>query len=231
MMSFCQAVRKETNRYFEESFKHPFVKGLVNGTLPIEKFAYYMLQDAYYLKHYSKVLALTAVKAEKEADMKFFLEKAQFVQQSELLLHTTVFQELGITEEQIAGFIPAPATYNYVSHMYQAVYNGDAAESFAAMLPCPWLYQEIGEYYRDAKPGVKVYEDWINMYSDIAFKQSIEEQIEMMDRYAHENPHKSDILEQHFIRSCYYEWQFWEMSWTMQDWEGEVKKYELIEHL
>lgn len=229
-MSFCQNIRKETNSYFEHSFHHPFVKELVNGTLPIEKFAYYMLQDAYYLKHYAKVLTLTAAKAEKNADMNIFLEKAQFVQQSELALHTTVFQELGITEEQIANFRPAPAAYNYVSHMYQAVHNGDAAESFAAMLPCPWLYQEIGEFYRDKKPGVKVYEDWLNMYSDISFKRSIEEQVEMMDRYAQENPHKSGVLKEHFIQSCYYEWQFWEMSWTMQDWEREVTKYELIEH-
>lgn len=22
------------------------------------------------------------------------------------------------------------------------------------------------------------------------------------------------------VRSCYYEWQFWEMSWTYQDWVG-----------
>ena len=229
-MSFCHNIRKETDRYFEASFHHPFVKGMVDGTLPIEKFAYYMLQDAYYLKHYAKVLALTAVKAESGAYMDIFLEKAQFIQQSELALHATVFKELGIPEEKVNSFRPAPAAYNYISHMYQAVYNGDAAESLAAMLPCPWLYQEIGAYYRDTKPGVKVYEEWIQMYSDCAFERSVEEQIEMMDRYADENRHKSSILKEHFLRSCYYEWQFWEMSWTMQDWEREVGKHGLIEH-
>ncbi|MGM9945438.1 MAG: thiaminase II [Lysinibacillus sp.] len=227
-MSFCKEIREQANVYFEASFHHPFVKELVNGTLPIEKFAYYMLQDAYYLKHYSKVLALTAAKAKSDKEMDCFLEKAQFVQRSELALHTTVFKELSITEEQVQNFEPAPAAYNYVSHMYQAIQHGDVDESFAAMFPCPWLYQEIGEYYRDKKPGVKVYEDWLAMYSDASFKQSIEEQKAMMDRYAMENPQKLNILKSHFIRSCYYEWQFWEMPWMMQTWESEVMKYELI---
>ena len=49
--------------------------------------------------------------------------------------------------------------------MYNAAYNGDVAEAFAAMFPCPWLYQEIGEKYKDSKPGIKLYEEWIALYS------------------------------------------------------------------
>lgn len=227
-MSFCKEIRKQADVYFEASFHHPFVIELVNGTLAIEKFAYYMLQDAYYLKHYAKVLALTAAKTKNDTEMAYFLEKAQFVQHSELALHATVFKELAITEEQVKNFEPAPAAYNYISHMYQAIQHGDVAESFATMFPCPWLYQEIGEYYRDKKPGVKVYEDWLAMYSAASFKQSIEEQKTMMDCYAMENPQKLHTLKTNFIRSCYYEWQFWEMPWTMQTWKSEVMKYEFM---
>lgn len=38
-------------------------------------------------------------------------------------------------------------------------------------------------------------------------------------------------LLENFKRSCYYEWQFWEMFWTFQDWVQEVKKYELPANL
>ena len=134
-MTFCEEVRKETNLYWQGSFEHPFVKGIVDGTLPLEKFKFYMMQDAYYLKHYTKVLAIAASKAETNEDITFFLETARYINEAELELHRTVFQELGVTEEEEAHFEPAPAAYNYVCHMYNAAHNGDVAEAFCSHVP------------------------------------------------------------------------------------------------
>ena len=227
-MTFCDEVRKETNLYFEGSFEHPFVKGLVEGTLSIEKFKFYMIQDAFYLKHYTKVLAIAASKATTNEDTTYFLENARYINEAELELHRTVFKELGVTEHELEIFEPAPAAYNYVSHMYNAAYNGDVAEAFAAMFPCPWLYQEIGEKYKDSKPGIKLYEEWIAMYSNPDYEEKIELQKSMMNRFAEEQPEKVQLFKAHFKKSCYYEWKFWEMPWTLEDWKGEVANYEYI---
>lgn len=227
-MSFCEQVRRETDLFWEGSFNHPFVKGIVDGTLPIKRFKYYMMQDAYYLKHYTKVLALAALKAKSNEDIHYYLESARFINEAELELHRTVFQELDVTDYEIENFQPAPAAYNYVTHMYNAAHNGDVAEAFAAMFPCPWLYQEIGDKYRDAKPGVKLYADWIAMYSAPEFKESIEVKKAMMDRYAHEQPEKMATFKAHFEKSCYYEWKFWEMPWTLENWKDEVALYEYV---
>jgi len=225
-MSFCEEVRKETDVYWEGSFQHPFVKGIVEGSLPLEKFKYYMLQDAYYLKHYSKVLSIAATKAETNEEITYFLNQANYIHEAELELHRTVFKELQVTEEEIAQFDPAPAAYNYVSHMYTAAHNGDVAEAFAAMFPCPWLYAEIGQKYKHAKPGVALYEQWIALYSSDEFAETIRYQKERMDRYAEEQPEKVAIFKRHFEKSCYYEWKFWEMSWTFENWQAEVMTYE-----
>ncbi|MEL4025292.1 thiaminase II [Lysinibacillus endophyticus] len=227
-MTFCEEVRKETDLYWEGSFNHPFVRGIVDGSLPIEKFKYYILQDAYYLKHYTKILAIAASKADTNDEITYFLNSARFINEAELELHRTVFKELEVTEEEIEQFEPAPAAYNYVSHMYNAVHNGEVAEAFAAMFPCPWLYQEIGEKYKDAKPGVKLYEEWIAMYSNPEFKESVENQKAMMNRYAELHPEKVHIYKSHFLKSCYYEWKFWEMPWTLENWEQEVKEYGFV---
>lgn len=227
-MSFCEEVRKETDLFWEASFNHPFVKGIVDGTLPIEKFKYYMLQDAYYLKHYTKILAIASSKAETDEDIMYFLNTSRLIHEAELELHRTVFNELGVSVEEVNNFDPAPAAYNYVSHMYNAVHNGDVAEAFAAMFPCPWLYQEIGEKYKDAKPGVKLYEEWIAMYSNPDSKEKIEYQRLMMDRFAEQQPTKKNIFKSHFKKSCYYEWKFWEMPWTLENWENEVAHYDYV---
>ncbi|WP_110926777.1 thiaminase II [Bacillus massiliglaciei] len=224
-MTFCREIRKETDLYWERSFQHPFVKGIADGSLPMGKFKFYMMQDAYYLKAYTKVLSIMASKAETNEEIAYFLEKAHSVHEAELGLHRTVFRQLGVTEADLKDFEPAPSAYNYVSHLYSTAYNGDLAEAFAAVLPCPWLYQEIGERYRKAKPGVRLYEEWIAMYSSADFKETIEREKVMMNRYAEQNPKKVRQLKSHFEKSCYYEWKFWEMPWTLENWKGKVNDY------
>lgn len=221
-MEFCEKVRKETDFYWEASFYHPFVQGIADGSLPLEKFKFYMLQDAYYLKHYTKVLALAAAKATTDDDVQYFLQTAKFIHDAELELHRTTFKELGVTADDVEHFEPAPAAYNYVSHMYNAVHNGDVAEAFAAILPCPWLYQEIGQRLKDARPNVPLYDQWIALYASDEMLQNIEIQKSMLNRYAKEQPAKLKVLQEHFKRSCYYEWMFWEMPWTKQSWEQGV---------
>ncbi|WP_455795102.1 thiaminase II/PqqC family protein [Clostridium butyricum] len=54
--------------------EHPFVKGIENGELDLEKFKYYMIQDYIYLLDYSKIFALGIVKAPNEEIMRFFAE-------------------------------------------------------------------------------------------------------------------------------------------------------------
>lgn len=226
-MDFCEKARWETDYYWEASFVHPFVQGIADGTLALEKFKYYMMQDAYYLKHYTKLLAMLAAKATEEEDVAYFLETAGFIREAELELHRTTFKELGVTMEEVESFEPAPAAYNYVSHMYQALYNGTIAEAYAAILPCPWLYQEIGARLREANPNVLLYQQWLDLYGSVEMEQTVEKQKAMMNRFAQMPGNNERDLVAHFKRSCYYEWQFWEMSWTLQDWQQEVYVYEL----
>lgn len=125
-------------------------------------------------------------------------------------------------------FEPAPAAYNYITHLYHAANTGDAGEAFSAMLPCPWLYQEIGMKIKEGKPGIQLYEEWIAMYSSKDMKENISLQLAMMDRFADGHPEKRSIYKSHFKKSCYYEWKFWDMAWSLENWEGEVKRYEFI---
>lgn len=221
-MTFCENIRQETAFYFEASFDHPFVRGIAKGDLPLETFAYYIAQDAYYLKHYAKVLALAAAKVTNAEDMPFFLEMARYIHEAELDIHRTTFQTLNIDPQ----FEAAPAAVNYVNYLYRVVQDGDIAEVMAAILPCPWLYQEIGQRFKYAKPSEPLYQQWLDVYSSDEMATSVANQQQLMDRLATAAPEKAVKLAQHFKRSCFYEWQFWEMAWTAQDWTKEVQLHE-----
>lgn len=84
---------------------------------------------------------------------------------------------LEISEEERKAFKPSPTAYSYTSHMYRSVLSGNFAEILAALLPCYWLYYEVGEKLLHCDPGHPIYQKWIGTYGGDWFRQQVEEQI------------------------------------------------------
>lgn len=219
-MGFCERVRLECDRIWEASFRHPFVESLADGTLEEDKFRFYVLQDSYYLSHFAKVQALGAVKAKDLLTTQAFAKHAEATCSAELALHEEFFTMLGVTPEEHAAFRPAPTAYDYTSHMYRAAIEGDLADVLAALLPCYWLYWEIGERLKGAEPGHPIYDKWIETYGSEWFGSLVNEQIDRMNRLAEGLPEKRILeLAERFRKSSIYELNFWEMAWTKEQWE------------
>ncbi|MEI5909545.1 thiaminase II [Bacillus spongiae] len=218
-MTFTEEVRRECNSIWEDSFQHPFVKGIADGSLPLENFRYYVLQDSYYLTHFSKVQALGASKATDLHTTSRFAAHAQGTYEAELQLHENFAKRLGITDEEKRLFRPSPTAYAYTSHMYRAAY-GHLGDILSALLPCYWLYAEIGEKFQGAAPKEPIYQDWIAAYGGEWFQQLVTEQIERLDDLA-EKVTESDRkqMKEHFWISSQYELAFWEMAYTLEKWQ------------
>jgi len=224
-MTFSQQLRKKVDSIWEASFKHPFVTKLGDGCLDLKNFRYYVLQDSYYLKHFSRIQALGAAKAHNLETTARMAHHAQNTYQAELSLHENFIQKLGVTEKEINSFEPAPTAYAYTSHMYRAAYEGHLGDIIAAILPCYWLYYEIGERLKDCKPEEPIYQEWIAAYGSDWFRTLVEEQIARLDEIA-ENVSDTDKkrMEQHFIISSQYEYLFWEMAYTLENWPVDRKE-------
>ena len=61
--SFTHAIRAKAQAIWDRELKHPFVRGLGDGTLPIDRFRFYLAQDYVFLTEYCRVFALAAAKA------------------------------------------------------------------------------------------------------------------------------------------------------------------------
>lgn len=218
-MKFTEKIRKEADPIWQASFDHPFVKGIADGTLPLECFRYYVLQDSYYLTHFAKIQSYGAAKATDLHTTARLAAHAQGTFEAELSLHETFAKQLGITEEEKANFIPSPTAYAYTSHLYRAALNGHLGDIIAALLPCYWLYYEIGERLKDTKPDVPIYQQWISTYGGDWFKQLVDEQIARLDEIADlATDEDKKRMKQHFIISSQYELQFWEMAYQLEKW-------------
>jgi thiaminase (transcriptional activator TenA) len=218
-MTFTTYLRNEVKEIWEASFNHPFVKGIGDGTLPLENFRYYLLQDAYYLSHFSKVQALGAAKATDLHTTSRMATHAVGTNEAELSLHENFSNRLGITEEEKLQFKPAPTAYAYTSHMYRSAQYGGLADILAAILPCYWLYYEIGERLKSCTPEEAIYQEWIAAYGGEWFGELVEEQIQRLDGLAEAMTETDkERMRENFILSSIYELQFWEMAYTLEKW-------------
>lgn len=219
MMKFSQEIRQAAKTYWDSSFSHPFVTGIGDGTLPLEKFRHYVMQDAYYLKHFAKIQARAASKATDFATIAELAEHATSTYAAELSLHQSFFEPLAITEADLATFEPAPTAYAYVSHMHHAS-EGTLGETIAAILPCYWLYYEVGQQLLTKSPASPIYQQWIATYSSEWFERVVFEQVDRLDALAAQATEaERERMKQHFVKSCYYELLFWEMGWTEETFE------------
>ncbi|CAM3920652.1 thiaminase II [Mesobacillus thioparans] len=219
MSTFTQMIRQEASAIWEANLHHPFVQGIAKGTLPIENFRYYVLQDSYYLSHFARIQAIAASRAEELSITAKMAAHAQGTYQAELSLHEGFMGQLGVTKEELQSFRPAPTAYAYTSHLYRVAASGSLGEIIAALLPCYWIYYEIGERMKHAAPGTPIYQEWIGAYGSDWFSELVNEQLSLLDSISESASEKEkEKMKQHFLYSCHYELKFWEMASTLEGW-------------
>ena len=108
-MNFSAHLRQLAAPIWKAQLHHPFVVALGKGTLPLQKFRYYILQDARYLEELAKVFAAGAEKAE---DADTAIRFAQLVEETivvERSLHESYGKKWELTVHRNA--IHSPLTH------------------------------------------------------------------------------------------------------------------------
>ena len=164
----------------------PFIRALADGTLAREPFLFYLAQDALYLRDYARVLAEAARLAPTSAEQAFWANSAHGSIVGELELHAA-----WLTPSQGVGAAtftaePAPATIAYLDHLRSVAFGGDYRELIAALLPCFWLYTDLGqrlhagEFGAHARDPRHPYASWLATYADPAFEEATRRAIEVV---------------------------------------------------
>ena len=198
---------------------HPFVTGIGDGSLPVEKFRYFMLQDYLYLFDYARVFALGVVKARDPELMRAFAANVDATLNGEMNLHRAYMKRLGITEEQVLSVRPALDNLSYTHYMLSVAHTGTTAEIVAAILACSWSYAEIGRVLAKV-PGAlghPFYGEWIASYAGEEYAAVNAGLIDLMNRLARDaGPEQLQRLEDIFCNCSRYELGFWDMAWEMR---------------
>jgi len=217
---FTEHLRQKAAGLWEAQHQHPFVRGIGDGTLGLEKFKFWLRQDYVFLIEYARLLALAVARSPDLDTMTRFATLLKETVETEMNLHRAYAAEFGISHEQLEREPTAPTTRGYTDFLLRVAATGDFAELAAALLPCMWAFSEIGRRLT-AKPAPsdQRYAKWIAMYSSREFAELAQWCRDLLDRLAAGLPERDlQKLETAFLTSSRYEWLFWEMAWKMEGW-------------
>lgn len=217
---FSQKLRRRAEPIWHAIHAHPFLDELQAGTLPMDRFVYFILQDYVYLLDFAQVLCLGGAKSADLETLEIFARHALIAVEVERTFHASFGKSLGLSRKELDRMPKGPVTEAYTKHLQAVARGGSLVEIVAAVLPCYWIYGEVGRrLYRKRPRKPAIYREWIEAYASEEYWKPVREQIGLMDRFgqaAHAQNKK--VLSDHFVLSSRYEFLFWDQAYRMETW-------------
>jgi len=214
------ALRALAEPIWRAQHEHPFVRGIGDGSLDLERFTHWVRQDYRFLIEYSRLFGLAAARAPDLDTLGRFADLLQATARTEMDLHRAYARELGITEAELEREPMAPTTRAYTDFLIRVAATGDFVELAAALLPCMWGFAEIGQALKArGLPAEPRYAKWIEVYADPGFAALAEWCRALVDGLAEGAGEAGRRrIEEAFLTSSRYEYLFWEMAWRRETW-------------
>ena len=217
---FSARLRRLADPVWRAQHEHPFVRGIGDGSLDLERFRHWVRQDYRFLVEYCRLFGLAAARAPDLDTLVRFADLLQTTARTEMDLHRAYAAELGIAPAALEREPMAPTTRAYTDFLVRVAATGDFAELAAALLPCMWGFAEIGQALAArGLPAEPRYAKWVRMYADPEFAALAGWCRELVDRLAAgANSATRGRMEESFLTSSRYEYLFWEMAWSRETW-------------
>lgn len=216
---FTEELRQAAEDIWASYHEHPFVRELGDGTLPLEKFRFFMIQDYLYLFEYARLFALGVAKSGGRKWMRMFSGMEHSTLDGEMNIHRSYMQRLGITEEELDATKVSLANLSYTNYMLAVGYRGDALDILTAVLACAWSYREIAAEILRRNPeaaGHELYGEWIRGYVSEGYRTIVEENLAGVNELAMGiTEERRQYLKEVFVNCSRYEAGFWDMAYQM----------------
>jgi len=218
-MSFSAELWQSIMPIYAAILEHPFVRGLTDGSLPREAFRFYAVQDALYLRDFARALSIAAARSPQDDWIIMFNEHAAGALKVERALHESFFAEWDLTPEAVATTPMAPTNQAYTSYLLATAYSAPFHEAVAALLPCYWIYWEVGKALERSGSADQLYARWIGTYASEEFGALVRLVIACLNEMAaRHGASERAAMARHFVTTSRYEWMFWDMGYRREAW-------------
>ncbi len=213
-MTFSTELWETAAPVLEAIDRLPFLVAMEDGSLPRNRFDYYMAQDAHYLAAYGRVLAAAASQTELAEELLFWAGSAATAISVERELHAAHVADFTAVER-------SPTCTAYTSYLLSLVASGCYPALVAGLLPCFWIYEDVGRRVKERLGDLDghPYADWIGTYGDPGFAAAAGQARAIVDRVAAEaSAGDRERMRRAFATAARYEWMFWDAAWRREAW-------------
>src|SRR3954454_24383557 len=197
----------------------PFNAELAAGTLSETRFKHYITQDAHYLIGFGRALALAAAKAPNPDRIRQFAKGAEVAIIVQRELHDSFFRRYQIAPQVFADTPLSPACHHYVSFLLATAYAEPYEVVLGALLPCFWIYAEVGRDIHARAAPSNPYQAWIDTYAGEEFHIAVRAIIEATDEAAATaSANMRDRMHAAYTRATQLEWLFWDSAYRLETW-------------
>ena len=217
-MSVSEQLHKDAEQVWNRIVHHPFVVELYQGSLPMEKFKTYILQDYAYLVDAVKNFSIIASRAHSVDLMREIVEIAYLEVTGEFQGYEDFLHTLGYTLDDAMHVEPLPVNVSYRSFLLTTSSLRSSQEALVSVLPCFWSYRDIALYHKDALNSNtnKIYVDWASVYLSEDYAELVEKLRRLVDRVCGDFPYER--LKLPFLMASRYEYMYWDSVYKMEKW-------------
>ena len=185
----------------------PFVRALGEGTLDEDLFAFYLDQDALYLRDYSRALATLSARADTATAQVHWAAGAHEAIAAESQLHEGWLAN----RARLGG--ASPITMGYTNFLRASAAGDDYVVGAAAILPCYWLYEEVGAVLSSQNHADHPYAEWLSMYGGEEFAADVARSLAEVERaFEAASPAQRVRAARAYLSACVYEREFFDQA-------------------
>ena len=194
----------------ERLFSHPFNQALAEGSLSEETFSFYIEQDSQYLEDFARSHALIAARIDSKHIHAFLKYAESSILTEQETVHAYFRKKFPMeTSDRIT-----PALLSYSSYLLRVCSLEPVEVAVAAMLPCFWVYREVGCHLSRQESVNNPYSRWIATYAGEEFSAAVDHMIALFDSLAKNvsEATRQAMLKAFHTSTC-LEWHFWENAY------------------
>ena len=209
---WTQEAWSEASGIFAQIIGHPFIKELAAGTLDSARFNRYIAQDEVYLGNYGRQMLSFATMMDNAAQRAMFNDFARAGLEGERAMHKLLTGRFGTDLKVNASAVTAA----YNAHTESALVTGRRELALAALLPCMWVYGEVGKYILSIEQHGEQnpYHDWISCYASEQMDEGVRIALELTDNLAEqETDERQEKMLEAFMIATELEFVFWDQAY------------------
>lgn len=214
-LEFSMIAWNKINNVYQAIIQHPFNQELILGTLNPKKFNYYIEQDYLFLQSFAKSLTLIASRFYNDKESIIFIKLAESTIAAR---QNIVFPFLNAGENYKNLSISCFAYTNYLLQI-SAIQPVELA--VAAILPCYWIYYEVGRYILQHTNLSNPFSKWISTYSREKFNKHLLEITKIFNEFALNSTNETQQkMYNEFYKSSVLEWHLWNDAYNMKNYDN-----------